>query len=118
MNIMLQCPKCGSTNFKDMKSTDDGVYYVCEQCGEESMIEHMPAEVKGSGPVSTSKAYVTFKIDARFTATVDTHPDMSREEIIKKATEEYENADFGPLSDIDGDVIIIEDDDGNWVYEK
>ena len=36
----------------------------------------------------------------------------------KKAIESYENADFGEAADIDGEVIIVENEDGEYVWEK
>lgn len=59
--------------------------------------------------------YVTYKIDARFVAAV-TANDL---ESAKKAAEAaYMDADFGEATDIDGEPIIIEDERGNFVWEK
>lgn len=59
--------------------------------------------------------YVTLKIDARYVAKVNA---ASIDEAKKKAIESYENADFGEAADIDGEAIIVEDEDGEYVWEK
>lgn len=62
-----------------------------------------------------SKYYVTYKIEARYIAEVEAD---SLEEAKKKAEDEYISADFGEAEDIDGDAIIVEDENGNYVWEK
>lgn len=62
-----------------------------------------------------NKYFVRMKIDARYTTEVEAD---SIEEAKEKAEENFSNADFGEASDIDGDVVVIEDPDGNYVYEK
>lgn len=62
-----------------------------------------------------STYFVKMKIDARYTTEVEAD---SLEEARKKAEENFSNADFGEASDIDGNVVVIEDSDGNYVYEK
>lgn len=37
---------------------------------------------------------------------------------MKKAESEYLDADFGEAGDIDGEMIVVEDEKGNFVYEK
>ena len=59
--------------------------------------------------------YVTYKIEARFVAAV-TANDL--EDAKKAAQEAYTGADFGAATDIDGEPIIIEDEHGNFVWEK
>lgn len=61
------------------------------------------------------KYYVTYKIDARYIAEVEAD---SIEEALKKAESEYIDADFGVAQDIDGESIIIEDENGNFVWER
>lgn len=61
------------------------------------------------------KFWVTYKIDARFVAAVDATDIQSA---LVAAQSEYENADFGEVSVIDGVAIIIEDEDGNYVWER
>ena len=36
----------------------------------------------------------------------------------KKAEDKYLGADFGLAEDIDGEAIIIEDENGDYVWEK
>ena len=43
---------------------------------------------------------------------------MTREEAKKKADEEWCDADFGVAQDIDGEPTIVEDQDGNFVWER
>ena len=59
--------------------------------------------------------YVTYKIDARYIAKVEAE---NIEEAKKKAEGKFFDADFGAAEDIDGEAIIIEDQDGNYVWEK
>lgn len=63
----------------------------------------------------TKRFYVTYKINARFVAAV-TANDL--EEAKKAAETAYMDADFGEAADIDGEPIIIEDEHGNFVWEK
>ena len=62
-----------------------------------------------------TKFYVTFKIDARYVAEVEA---SNVEEAKKKASEAFSDADFGAAEDIDGEVIVVEDENGNYVWEK
>lgn len=59
--------------------------------------------------------WVTYKIDARFVAAVDATDIQSA---LAAARLEYEDADFGEAEVIDGKAIIIEDEDGNYVWER
>ena len=59
--------------------------------------------------------YVTYKIDARFIAEVEAD---SVEEAKEKAAEQFSDADFGKAEDIDGEPIIVEDEKGNFIWEK
>lgn len=59
--------------------------------------------------------YVSYKIDARFV--VGVHADNT-EDAMKKANDVYLDADFGEASDITGDIIIVEDENGEYVWEK
>ncbi len=56
--------------------------------------------------------YVTYKIEARYVAAVEAN---NLEEAIKNAYGEYVDADFGVAEDIDGEMISIEDEDGNYI---
>ena len=59
--------------------------------------------------------YVTYKIDARFITVVEAE---NIEEAKEKAEDKYLDADFGVAEDIDGEPIIIEDENGDYVWEK
>lgn len=61
------------------------------------------------------KFYVTYKIEARYIAEIEA---VDVEEAKKKAESEYLDADFGAAQDIDGEQIIVEDERGNYVWEK
>jgi len=61
------------------------------------------------------KFYVTYKIEARYIAEVEAE---NLEEAKSKAESEYIDADFGKAEDIDGEAIIVEDENGNYVWEK
>lgn len=59
--------------------------------------------------------YVTYKIDARYIAEVEAD---SFEEAMEKAEENYIDADFGVAQDIDGEPVVVEDESGNFIWEK
>lgn len=59
--------------------------------------------------------YVTFKIDARYVAEVEAN---SADEARDIAIDKYIDADFGEVHDIDAEPIIVEDENGNYVWEE
>ena len=59
--------------------------------------------------------YVTYKVEAQFVAPVDAD---SIEEAMKKAQGRFADADFGEAADIDGEPIIVEDENGDYLWEK
>ena len=61
------------------------------------------------------KYYVTYKFEARYIAEVEAD---SLEEALKDANFAYIDADFGEAEDIDGEAIIVEDENGNFIWEK
>lgn len=61
------------------------------------------------------KYYVTMKIEARFVAEVEAE---SQEDARVAAIEQWQDADFGVAEDITGECIIVEDKNGNYVWEK
>lgn len=61
------------------------------------------------------KYYVTYKVEARYIARVEAD---NIEEARNKAGEEFFDADFGVAEDIDGRDIIVEDENGNYIWER
>lgn len=61
------------------------------------------------------KYYVTFAVDARYMAEVEAD---SIEEAKEKAEDAFSGADFGEASDIDGELAMIENEDGDYVWER
>ena len=61
------------------------------------------------------KYYVTYKVEARYLAEVEAD---SLEEAMENAESEYMDAYFGEGYDIDGEAIIVEDENGNFVWER
>lgn len=61
------------------------------------------------------KYNVTYKIDARYATEVEAN---SIEEAKKIAERNFWDAEFGNAYDIDGEQIIIEDEDEEIVWEK
>lgn len=59
--------------------------------------------------------YVTYAVEARFVTKVQAQDET---EALKKAEDEFSRADFGVASDIDGSAVIVEDENGNFVWEK
>ena len=59
--------------------------------------------------------YVTFRVDGRYIVGVEAE---NEHEAISEAAEKYFDADFGELGDIDADPIMVEDENGNYVFEK
>ena len=58
--------------------------------------------------------YVTYKIEARFIASIKAD---SIAEALEAAKDRFTDADFGEAEDIDGEPIIIENENGNYVWE-
>ena len=59
--------------------------------------------------------YVTFKVESRFIAAVHAE---NIDTALKEAQGRFCDADFGEAEDIDGEPIIVEDQEGNFVWEK
>lgn len=60
------------------------------------------------------KYYITYKIEARYTAAVEA---ASLDEAKEIADEQFWEADFGEAEDIDGEVVYVEDEKGNRLEE-
>lgn len=61
------------------------------------------------------KYYLTYAIDARFIAAVEAD---NLDEALKKAEDLYGDADFGEIDAIGKEIIMIEDENGDYVYEE
>ena len=61
------------------------------------------------------KYYITYSVDERYIAEVEAD---SIEEALREAECLYMDADFGEACDIDGEAIIVEDKNGNFVWER
>lgn len=61
------------------------------------------------------KYFVKYRFEACYTAEVEAD---NLEEARKKAEEAYINADFGQAEDIDGEAVAVEDETGNFVWER
>jgi len=59
-----------------------------------------------------AKYYIKMRVDARFTPEVEAD---SIAEAKKKAEIAFSEADFGDAEDIDGEIIHVEDEDGNII---
>lgn len=59
--------------------------------------------------------YVTYRIDARYVAEVRAN---NVEEAKVEARSKWESANFGEAQDIDGEAIIIENENGDFVWER
>lgn len=59
--------------------------------------------------------YVTYKITARFIAAVEA---SGVDEAMYLAQGRFYDADFGEAEDIEGEVVIVEDENGDFVYEE
>lgn len=61
------------------------------------------------------KYYVTIKVDACFVAEVEAeNPCDAR----AKAGDVFSNADFGAATDIEGEAIIVEDENGDILWAR
>ena len=61
------------------------------------------------------KYYITYKVGGRYVAEVEA---TSLEEARKKAETAFSDANFGELSDIEGEDIIAEDESGDYIRER
>lgn len=59
--------------------------------------------------------YVTFKIDARYVVAVDAD---NVQDALRDAQDRFSDADFGEAEWIDGEAIMAEDENGNYVFER
>ena len=67
------------------------------------------------GEIELGEEYsARYRVSARYIAEVDAH---SLEEVFEISKHMFEEADFGDMEDVDGELISIENADGNFVYE-
>lgn len=59
--------------------------------------------------------YVTFRIDGRYVAKVTS---LDLEKAKEDAVFEYYDADFGTLECVESEIILVEDENGNYLYER
>jgi hypothetical protein len=59
--------------------------------------------------------WVTFRVDARYVVEVEAE---TKDEALQIAQEKFSDANFGDASDVDGEAIIVEDENGVFVWEK
>ena len=60
------------------------------------------------------KYYVTYKINARYIVEVEAD---NIDDALDKAEYEFIDADFGESEDICGEPVVVEDQNGNYVWE-
>lgn len=61
------------------------------------------------------KHYVTYEITAKYVAEVEAN---NADDAIALANKKFSEADFGEASDIDGEAIIVENENNDTVWEK
>lgn len=59
--------------------------------------------------------YVNYKVGSRYVVKIEA---TSLEEAMKKAENEFSAADFGESEDIEGEIVSVENEDGDFVFEK
>lgn len=64
------------------------------------------------------KIFVTMTVTAQYTFEEEVSDNDSIEDMLSKANERFFEADFGDAEDIDGEVVTIEDEKGNCIYEN
>lgn len=61
------------------------------------------------------KHYVTYEITAKYVVEVEAN---NADDAITLANKKFSEADFGEASDIDGEAIIVENENNDTVWEK
>lgn len=67
------------------------------------------------GDSDMAKYYIKFKVDARYVVEVEAN---TLEEAKEKGKSEFSDADFGEAEDIDGEIISVENENGDFLYEQ
>ena len=90
---------------------------LCPGCGSHLAYSSFEPSLPDSSPIEEEGEtfYVTFKIDARYIAEVKA---KDAQEALRKAQSAYLDADFGTAEDINGEPIIVEDEHGDFIWEK
>ena len=65
--------------------------------------------------MAKSKYYVKFKVESRYVIEVEAE---NLKEAKKEAEYQFSGADFGESEDIDGEIISVENENGDFVFEK
>lgn len=60
------------------------------------------------------KQYAVYEVTGRYVVEVESN---SVEDTIKQSEVKFSEADFGEAQDIDGKIIAVEDEEGNYIYE-
>lgn len=88
---------------------EEGCDWLCLDCDGE-IIDELPTY-----DWNDFRYYVTYKVDARYVVQVNAH---SIEEAIEKSKSKFLDTDFGKAEDVDGDAVIVEDQNGDIVWER
>lgn len=94
---------------KDWEAADANIF---ESSDVKKFVDEWFESVKEKSIIQKSLYAVTFKIDATYTTEVYA---TSLEEAEKLAAQNFSDADFGEAENIDGDIIAIDDADGNRI---
>lgn len=117
-------------DFRLTKDQEAGAGYkvFCDSCGQTSLSSHgRYCPVCGRGaltPITVTKigeerkAFVSFRVSGRYVAEIPCGEKINVEEVLQKAVQQFGDADFGVLSDIDGEPLKVEDDHGSYLWEK
>lgn len=103
----IRCDTCGKISL----SSHDR---YCPFCGRDTVANFT------ARPLADEKCcFVTFRIDARLVVKVPVEDGESTEDILNDAQGIYEATDLGELEDIvKGEPVMIQDSDGNFIWEK
>lgn len=99
---------------RDIARACDNPIDIIQFCSYKGIFENKSFSEPTSEP-DDFNYWVTMRIEGRYV--VGVHADNIEDARIK-ATEEYWVADFGELEVVDGEEIIIEDSNGDFVWER
>lgn len=101
--------KVGATEYWDDKAV--GI----SSDGAPISLSHALPPAPGNNDGAKGVFYVNYAIDARFVARVEAE---TVNEALNLAESAFVDADFGEAEEIDGEPISVENEDGNFVWEK